>query len=332
MYSTLTGSNNLIVSLREKGDRVSADKNHQTSGERLTADKKKNPVYKSPLLVSPDENSSEYLRITPQSANWEYLHLSVRKLSKGQQWDFDTAENELALVVLGGICTVTSSRGNWQNVGERPDVFSGMPFTLYLPRRTQFTVHAISSELDFACGWCPTNQDHPPQLVTPAQVPIEIRGGDNFTRQINQLIPPGFDCHHLVVVEVYTPSGNWSSYPGHKHDHHYEDEYGNLLEADLEEIYFYKIDKPGGFAYQRVYNDDNSLDELILVKNNHAVLVPEGYHPVVSPPGYTTYYVNFLAGSAQVLTATDDPEHAWVKDFWKEKDPRIPIVSQEKTG
>jgi 5-deoxy-glucuronate isomerase len=286
-------------------------------------------VYKSPLLVAPEGNLPEYLQITPKIANWEYLHFSSLKLSQGEQWSFDTEENELVLVVLGGNCKVDSSRGNWENIGKRSDVFSGMPYTLYLPRQTKFTVEAISQNLDFACGWCPTDQDHHPHLVTPGQVDIEIRGGDNFTRQINRMIPPGFDCHRLVVVEVYTPSGNWSSYPGHKHDHHSVGADGELLEADLEEIYFYKINKPHGYAYQRVYNDDKSLDELILVRDSHAVLIPEGYHPVVSPPGYVTYYLNFLAGSAQALTATDDSEYTWIKDFWDTEDPRVPVVTME---
>lgn len=284
------------------------------------------PVYRSPLLVSPVEAAPEYLQISPQSAGWELLHFSACKLSLGQQWGFDTGENELALVVLGGVCRVDSAHNSWEKVGRRPDVFSGMPYALYLPRCTRFTVTALSQEVDFACGWCPTDQDHPAQLVTPEQVAIEIRGGDNFTRQINSLVPPGFDCHRLVAVEVYTPSGNWSSYPGHKHDRHTLDEGQHLLEADLEEIYFYKIDKAHGYAYQRVYNDDRSLDELILVEDSHAVLIPAGYHPVVSPPGYTTYYLNFLAGSAQALTARDDPDYTWVKTAWKAKDERVPLV------
>ncbi len=287
------------------------------------------PVYKSPLLVSPDLTASEYLRITPQTAHWEHLHFTARKLSCGQQWYFDTAGNELALVVLGGVSGVRSARGDWPQIGRRPDVFGGMPYALYLPPNTAFSVEAISPELDFACGWCRSDQQHPPRLIAPAQVEIEIRGGDNFTRQINRIIPPGFDCQRLVVVEVYTPSGNWSSYPGHKHDQHRQSATGELLEADLEEIYFYKIDKPEGYAYQRVYTDDHSLDELILVRDSHAVLVPEGYHPVVSPPGYTTYYLNFLAGSAQALTASDDADYAWVKDFWQARDPRLPVVNMD---
>lgn len=102
------------------------------------------------------------------------------------------------------------------------------------------------------------------------------------------------------------------------------------MEADLEEIYFYKIDKPeDGYAIQRVYNDDGSLDELVLARNNHLVKIPEGYHPVVSPPGYNTYYLNFLAGSAQSLKSQDDPQYAWVKDRWQKHDPRVPFVSMD---
>jgi 5-deoxy-glucuronate isomerase len=164
-------------------------------------------------------------------------------------------------------------------------------------------------------------------------VPISVRGGDNVSRQINDLLPPGSPVHRLVLVEVYTPSGNWSSYPPHKHDVHIEDESGNLIESDLEEVYFYKLDKVEGYAYQRVYTDENSplqqagfpIDVLVKVQNNCAVLIPEGYHPVVSAPGYTTYYLNVLAGSAQSLANQDDPHYSWVKESYKNADPRLPI-------
>lgn len=283
----------------------------------------------SPLLISPHSDAEEYTRVTPDGAGWELLHFAARRMRRGDRWDHASGENEMALVILGGTCGVHSSRGEWQDVGRRPDVFSGMPYTLYLPRRTSFTVEAISAELDIAYGWCPSGQDHPPQLVAPGQVGVEIRGGGNATRQINAMIPPGFDCHRLVVVEVYTPSGNWSSYPPHKHDQHREDGHGNLLEADLEEIYFYKFDKPAGYAYQRVYTAGGRLDELLMARQDDVVLVPEGYHPVVSAHGYTTYYLNFLAGSAQSLANMDDPQYAWVKDSWVDKDPRLPLVSLE---
>jgi 5-deoxy-glucuronate isomerase len=284
---------------------------------------------KFPLLISPIPDQEEIIHLTPQEAGWDFLHFSLRRLPGGQTWQFDTAENELAMVVLGGVGSVTSNRGSFPSLGRRPDVFSGMPYSLYLPRRTRFTVQANSPELEIACAWCPTDQDHPARLVTPADVAVEIRGGENATRQINKMLPPGFDCHRLVAVEVYTPSGNWSSYPPHKHDVTRLDENGALLEADLEEIYFYKFNRPEGYAYQRVYSEDGRLDELMLVHQNQLVMVPEGYHPVVAAHGYHAYYLNFLAGGVQSLAATDDPQYTWVKSTWKQTDPRLPLVGME---
>ena len=288
------------------------------------------PGRKSHLQYPPNFTQPEYIRITPEIAGWDSLHFAARAMKAGETWQHGTGENELALVILGGVCSVSSNRGEWKKIGRRPNVFSGMPYTLYLPRQSEFELEALSANLDIAYGWAPTHQEHLPQLIPPEAVEIEIRGGDNFTRQINRMIPPGFNCHRLVVVEVYTPSGNWSSYPGHKHDVHRVDVHGNLLEADLEEVYFYKIDRPQeGWAVQRVYNQDGSLDELVLARDSHLVVIPEGYHPVVSPPGYNVYYLNFLAGSAQSLMSQDDERYAWVKESWAVKDPRLPLVSME---
>lgn len=281
------------------------------------------------LLVVPDFSQDEYIHVTPQSAGWDHLSFAARRMKRGQRWEFETQENELALVVLGGICQVNSNIGNWMEVGRRANVFAGMPYTLYLPPDTYFTLEAISEELEIAYGWATAQEAYPARLVKPAEVEIEIRGGGNVTRQINKMIPPGFPCSRLVVVEVYTPSGNWSSYPPHKHDEHIVDAAGNLLEADLEEVYFYKIDRPEGFAYQRIYTPDLKIDELLLARDNHLVLSPQGYHPVVAAPGYNCYYLNMLAGSAQSLAATDDPQHTWVKQTWTEKDPRLPLVSMD---
>lgn len=283
----------------------------------------------SALLVAPNFNNEEYVQITPQSAHWEHLSFAARQMPSGKSWDFETGENELALVVLGGTCEITSTTGKWTDVGRRSNVFTGMPYTLYLPPRTQFTVEAKKERLDIAYGWCVASEAHPARLVKPVDVEVEIRGGGNATRQINKMIPPGFPASRLVVVEVYTPSGNWSSYPPHKHDEHIVDEAGNVLEADLEEIYFYKIDRREGFAYQRIYTPDRNIDELILARDSHLVLSPQGYHPVVAAPGYNCYYLNLLAGSAQSLAATDDPDHTWVKETWKDQDPRLPLVTME---
>ena len=285
----------------------------------------------SRLLVKPQvDEDGFYQRILPERAGWSFLNFKARTLKQGQTWTEDTGEMEYAIVLLSGNFSVDASRGNWKTVNGRKDVFSGLAHALYLPRRTQFTLRAESDTLDIACGSCVTDQDHPARFITPEAVHdmgIEIRGGDNATRQINSILPPGSDCHRLVCVEVYTPSGNWSSFPAHKHDERMLDEKGNVLEACLEETYFYKIDKPQGFAIQRIYNDDKTMNELALAQDNDVVLVPSGYHPVAAGPGYNVYYLNFLAGSDQLLTATDDPAHEWVYHSWRGLDPRVPMVT-----
>ncbi len=273
-----------------------------------------------------DDSKGLITRVSPDSANWEHLSMEARRLDKGEIWNHKTLQNELALVILGGQCTVRSNKGEWANIGRRPHVFAGMPNALYLPRQTEFELESLSEGLEIAYAWVQTDQDHPAQLITPDQSKIEIRGGNNATRQINSIIAPGFDCHRLVCVEVYTPGGNWSSYPPHKHDVHRERR-GEVLEADLEEIYFYKFNRKNGFAFQRVYTDDRSLDESVVAHNNDIVLIPEGYHPVCTAYGFDCYYLNFLAGTAQSLAATDDPDYEWTKQTWDTRDARVPLVN-----
>lgn len=272
------------------------------------------------------------VEVTPANAGWETINFQARRLAAGKSWSFQSGASELAIIVLGGVVDVASSRGAWQGVGGRANVFAGLPHALYLPPHTDFVVSA-ATDCEFAVTWVASEADHAPVLVTPADVTIEIRGGDHATRQINQMLPPGFPCARLVVVEVYTPGGNWSSYPPHKHDMHVTDAAGKLVQADLDETYYYKIDRSEGYAIQRIYTDADSplqqagypIDAAVIARNDDVVLIPEGYHPVSSPVGYTTYYLNVLAGSAQSLAAVDDPEFAWVKGSYQKLDPRVPI-------
>lgn len=296
--------------------------------------------YNADNLVIHPGNSHDpgvLVEVTPALAGWETINFQARRLARGQNWSFHTENNELALVMLGGVVEVNTNRGQWSTVGARPHVFAGLPHTLYLPPHTDLTVTA-QNDCEFAVAWVRADEDHEPVLVTPADVGIEIRGGDHATRQINQMMPPGFPCQRLVVVEVYTPGGNWSSYPPHKHDVHVEDAQGRIVQADLDETYYYKFERPEAFAIQRVYTDAGSplhkagypIEATVLARMDDVVLIPEGYHPVSSPVGYTTYYLNVLAGSAQSLAAQDDPEYAWIKDSYQDRDPRVPIYQTNK--
>ena len=224
--------------------------------------------------------------------------------------------------MLGGTCSVESSSGTWRHVGKRPNVFAGMPYAVYLPIHTEYTV---SAETDCELALCSSRaeESHPARLIAPEDVELEVRGGGNATRQINHIIKPEFDAQRLLIVEVYTPSGNWSSYPPHKHDVH-----NPPAEVDLEEMYYYKIDRPEGYAIQRLYFANRSIDTALVVRDGELVLVPEGYHPVVAAHGYNVYYLNVLAGSARSMAASDDPDYEWVRQEWREKDPRVPLVNR----
>jgi 5-deoxy-glucuronate isomerase len=199
-------------------------------------------------------------------------------------------------------------------------VFKGLPYALYLPIETMFTVRA-ETDCELALCFCRAEVKFPGRLVTPDEVEVEIRGGGNATRQINHILKPEFPAQRLLVVEVYTPSGNWSSYPPHKHDVH-----NPPAEVDLEEIYYYKVSHPDGYAIQKVYTPDRRIDSTLTVRDGELVLIPEGYHPVVAAHGYDVYYLNALAGSARSMAASDDPAYAWVRETWSEKDPRVPVV------
>ena len=291
---------------------------------------------KCQILAKPSYDNEVYQSVTSAEAGWKYLNFMARTLSHGQKWAGNTGGNEYLFVLMGGNFSAVTTAGTWKTSDGRKDVFSGLPHALYLPQNIEFEIIPHENPVDIACGWCVAEHYFPPHFVTPSDVDrmgIEYRGGDNASRQINRILPPGSSCNRLICVEVYTPSGNWSSFPAHKHDTRKTDPAtGVLTEACLEEIYFYKIDKPQGFAIQKVYTGDRRLDETAEPRTNDVVIIPEGYHPVVAAHGYNVYYLNFLAGSDRSLASTDDPEHKWIYGTWKGIDPRIPVVTLEMNG
>jgi 5-deoxy-glucuronate isomerase len=264
----------------------------------------------------------EVFRDRTENFGCEFLSFESRKLAQGRTYRGETGANELAIVVLGGVCSVNTERGEWLRIGGRASVFDGLPFTLYLPIATGFAIFA-DTDCDLALCYCRAEEQHQPVLVTPDRVRIEIRGGGNATRQIHHILTPEFPAHRLLIVEVFTPAGNWSSYPPHKHDVH-----NPPAEVDLEEIYYYRLDRPEGYAVQKVYTSDGRIDETLTVRDGDLVLIPEGYHPVVAAHGYNVYYLNALAGSARSMAASDDPHYAWVRETWREQDPRLPMVKR----
>src|SRR5579862_5857755 len=231
----------------------------------------------------PAEQSGELLHLPRETAGWEWMSFFVRRLTSGEVYRPATSGEEAVFVLLGGKCQADWGKGA-QHIGQRKNVFDGFPYALYLPTGNQVTFTA-ETVCEIAECRVPSHAPLAPKLITPSDVASSLRGGGNASRQIVDLMTPAFPADKLMVVEVYTPGGNWSSYPPHKHDVH-----NPPTEVDLDEIYYYRIRQPEGFAFQHLYSAQDS--RVVKVRNGDTVLVRSGYHPVVAGPGYDVYYLN----------------------------------------
>ncbi len=261
--------------------------------------------------------AGEWSTITPADAEWRYLTFGIERIATA---DRETGEEEVALVLLEGSCTV-SGDGFTFELGPRAGVFEQLPWTVYLPRDTSYR---IEGGAELAVASAPAERRLEPVLQRPEEVDVEVRGAGNATRQINNMIQPGFPAERLLVVEVLTPAGSWSSYPPHKHDENQPPD-----EVKLEEVYYYRAAAEPAFAFQRLYSPQRDVDDTWTVRDGDIVLVPYGYHPFTAAPGYDFYYLNALAGDHHSMAASDDPALAWIRDTWRElpKDPRVPLVT-----
>jgi 5-deoxy-glucuronate isomerase len=245
--------------------------------------------------------------ITPASAGWRYLSFRSVRLRPGEALEAPTREEETALVWLGGRAEVEGIG----ELGEREDVFAGRPYALLLPPHSRYALRALSP-LHLALVSAPADRGAAPRVIRPDDVRVEVRGRGVTERRIHWILSEREDAARLLLVEVLTPAGHWSTYPPHKHD---VDEPGK--ERALEELYYYRFQPERGFAFQAIYTADRSLDVSIRARSDDLVLVPRGYHVVSAAPGYDCYYLNAMAGAVREWLFTTDPEHAWLMDWQK---------------
>ena len=263
----------------------------------------------SKLLVRPSTPASEgrLLSITPRSAGWSYVGFETYRLPKGAVLDRDTGSREDCIVGLSGDARVDSGELRNALVGGRASVFDGSPASVYVPARSRWTLHA-ETDCEIAVCSAPAEGGLPPRAIPASDVGQETRGKGTNTRYVRNILPdtsPHAEC--VLVVEVITPGGHWSSYPPHKHD---TDDFPR--ETLLEETYYHRLKRGSGFAFQRVYTDDGSLDESMAVHDGDVVLVPRGYHPVGAPHGFDLYYLNVMAGPIRQWRFTMAPDHAFL--------------------
>ena len=261
------------------------------------------------LVVKPHEReqSGRVLAVTPESAGWTYVGFEVFELKAGETLHRETGDRELGVVMLTGRASARTSDEDWGEIGRRMDVFEKTPaYVLYVPSGDSVELKALT-DVEVALCTAPGKGSYPARLIRPEDVETMNRGSGSMLRRIHNLLPDSEAADSLLLVEVYTPGGNWSSYPPHKHDSDTEGE-----ETQLEETYYHRLNPRQGFAFQRVYTDDRSLDEAVAVSNGECVMVPRGYHPVGAPAGYDLYYLNVMAGPKRKWLFRNDPDHAWL--------------------
>ncbi len=245
------------------------------------------------------------VKVTPESVDWVYTGFEVYRLAAKEVVSLDTAGKETVVIVLEGTCDVDVSGVSFEHVGNRESVFDGKaPEAIYSPPGNFVTVRA-ESRAEVAVATAKAEEGvGGPRRITPDDIPYEERGEGSTRRYIHHILDEHHPANKLLLVEVVTPPGNWSSYPPHKHD---EEIPGK--EAYLEETYYYRINPPAGQALQRVY-DKQGLETVQTPRDGDVVLVPRGYHPVASPPGFTTYYLNVMSGHHRVWKYTVDTDYA----------------------
>lgn len=244
--------------------------------------------------------------VTPASAGWGHVGFAVYRLEAGQRLEQPGSDDEVCLVLLGGKATVEAGPEIFRSIGARDNPFAGKPTAVYVPWQTAWAVIA-ESPLELAVCSAPGGGDHRTRLISPEDVANSTRGKDTNTRHVADILPETELAQSLLVVEVITPSGCWSSYPSHKHDT------DNLPhESKLEETYYHRFDPPQGFGFQRVYTDDGSLDETMTIEDGDVVMVPRGYHPCGTAHGYALYYLNVMAGPKRVWKFNTEECHRWL--------------------
>jgi 5-deoxy-glucuronate isomerase len=257
-------------------------------------------------LVVRGENDG--VAVTPQKAGWRYVSFNALRIPKGGQFILETDGSEACVVVIAGRCAVRIGELEWPRVGERASPFEGPPHAIYAPPGATVEITAESGDVEIAVGSAPAERGELARHITPAEIRREVRGSGSTERTIHHILMEDSAAESLLVTEVVTPAGHWSSYPPHKHDVN-----DPPHETQLEETYYHRLRDAKGFAVQRVYTADGSLDETVTVGDGDLVLVPRGYHMVSAAPGYELYYLNVMAGPVRRWCVTFDPEHAWLR-------------------
>ena len=267
----------------------------------------------SPLLVRPLGRSGLVHDITPNNArgelspHWTYVGFALHRLAAGESVTASTGDREALLVLISGRARIAVDGEEFGEIGERMSPWQGKPHSVYAPNGAEWQAEA-TTDVELAVCTAPGHGGHSASYIAPGEVDRVTRGTGTNERHIHPIAMEERDvADSLLVTEVFTPAGHWSSYPPHRHD---EDDFPRM--TYLEETYYHRLDPPQGYAHQRVFTEDGSLDETMTVHDGDVILVPRGHHPCAAPHGYRLYYLNVMAGPRRAWRFANHPDHDWI--------------------
>lgn len=256
------------------------------------------------ITLIEDEKGLNRVSLHPDHKHITYV--GVLNLESGSDFSFETEGSEFGLLFLEGSCTVKIEGTDYGRITSRDEVFTGLPYAVYVPMDSAFTLTKGRAKVAVFGGRC--NKKTKPALIAPQDIKIMDVGKDNWSREVRIIIGPEGPSVNIILGETLNPPGNWSGTPPHKH------EIDDLPKESLhEEVYYFRTDKPQGWGIERIYSPERGINDLLFLRDNSVTFMPWGYHQIVAAPGYTLYYSFFLAGEGKQLIGCEDQGHCWIK-------------------
>ncbi|BBM89840.1 5-deoxy-glucuronate isomerase [Spirochaetota bacterium] len=237
------------------------------------------------------------------------IELGVLKLQKGNTFSEKTTLETAYLLMHGCLKITTHDDETKTHHFNRTSLFNEAPSCIHLS--TQKTITLIAeSDIELTVYKTTNPTPFPNHFYDPSATRNEHRGkglvGDTSYRFVRTI----FDKRNappealLVLGEVITFPGRWSSYPPHHHTQ--------------PEIYHYRFDKPAGYGHSEWG------ENVFLVKAYDTVKIVDGVdHAQCAAPGYAMYYswvIRHLPDDPY-LTPTFTQAHDWTQQtgaaYWQ---------------
>lgn len=231
------------------------------------------------------------------------------------EWQGETGDCEMVIDIYSGSLSVEIELASGRIVshgelGERDSIFGGQATAVIVPPRSLYRVIYEDGDVDaavftaLACG-----DAAQAAVVRPNDVAYNVVGVGDWRRDVYTVIGNDAPTSMLLVGEVVNP-GHWSGFPPHKHDTM------QAPEIVMEEVYLFRMRPSQGYGIIRVYterDDPHPFDRLYTVSDGDTVVIPRGYHPIASAPGYEMKYTYVLAGAGRRFGAwSEEARHSWM--------------------